>query len=160
MTIDSIKKAKKLKALGELGELIGIKALVDAGFTKVANLNDKKMNFPFADIYAEKAGKKYVISIKARNKIQFNGKLNSNYKLGERAYEKASKASKNYSNSIPAWLAIPFTEHEYSVYFGTLKELNNASSISILKCINKKIGKCLVENKTHYFDWDFFTNKF
>ena len=160
MKKDSIKKAKKIKALGELGELIGIKALVDDGFTRVCNLNDKKNNFPYADLYAEKNGKKYVISIKARNKIQLNGKINSSYKLGTNAYSKATKASKANSNAIPAWLAIPFTEHNYSVYFGTLKELNNVSSISIIKCVNQSIGKCLVDNKTHYFDWDFFTNKF
>jgi hypothetical protein len=159
MSIESIKKAKKLKALGELGELIGIKALVDAGFSRVTNLNDKKMNFPFADIYAEKGTKKFVISIKARNKIQLNGKLNSNYKLGERAYEKASKTSKEYSDAIPAWLAIPFTEHKYSVYFGTLNELDNSPSISVTKCLKGELGKCLVSDKTHYFDWDFFTNK-
>ena len=159
MSNDSVKKAKKLKALGELGELIGIKALVDAGFSKVTNLNDKKMNFPFADIYAEKTGKKFVISIKARNKFQLNGNLNSNYKLGERAYEKASKASKEFSNAIPAWIAIPFTEHHYSVYFGTLDELDNSPSISVAKCLKGELGECIVNNKTHYFDWDFFTNK-
>jgi hypothetical protein len=159
MSLESIKKSKKIKALGELGELIGIKALVDAKYTNVSNLNDKKMNFPFADLLAEKDGKKYVISIKARNKIQLNGKLNSSYKLGKGAYEKATIASKQNSNAIPAWLVISFSEHNYSVYFGTLKELNNSNVVSIVKCISGELGVCLVKDKSHYFDWDFFTNK-
>lgn len=48
------KEALRKKSLGELGELFGIKALVDNSFEKVVNLNDKKMNYPFADLYAEK----------------------------------------------------------------------------------------------------------
>ena len=59
------KEAKRKKSLGELGELFGIKALVDESFEKIENLNDTKMNYPFAVLYAEKDGKKYVISIKA-----------------------------------------------------------------------------------------------
>ena len=63
------KEALRKKSLGELGELFGIKALVDNSFEKIVNLNDKKMNYPFADLYAEKNGKRYIISIKARKQI-------------------------------------------------------------------------------------------
>ena len=51
------KEAKRKKSLGELGELFGIKALVDKSFKNIENLNDEKMNYPFADLYAEKDGK-------------------------------------------------------------------------------------------------------
>lgn len=44
------KEALRKKSLGELGELFGIKALVDSHFEKVVNLNDRKMNYPFADL--------------------------------------------------------------------------------------------------------------
>jgi hypothetical protein len=68
---DSKKEAMRKKALGELGELIALKALVDNGFEKISHLNDtKRRNFPFADLLAEKDGKKYAISVKARNKFQ------------------------------------------------------------------------------------------
>ena len=58
------KEALRKKSLGDLGELFGIKALVDSHFEKVVNLNDGKMNYPFADLYAEKDNKKYIVSIK------------------------------------------------------------------------------------------------
>ena len=92
-TEKSIKESKRKKALGELGELIGVKTLVDSGFLAIMNLNDKKMNYPFADLYATKKGKRYVISIKARNKIQRDGNLNSRYILGRDVLTKASKAA-------------------------------------------------------------------
>ena len=59
------KEASRRKSLGELGELLGIKALVDDGFDRIANLNDSRMNYPFGDLYAEKCGKKFVISLRA-----------------------------------------------------------------------------------------------
>jgi hypothetical protein len=62
------KEALRKKSLGELGELIGIKALVDNSFEKIINLNDHKRNYPFADLYAEKSGKKYVIGISPLNR--------------------------------------------------------------------------------------------
>ena len=43
------KEASRKKSFGELGELFAIKALVDNHYEKIINLNDKKMNFPFAD---------------------------------------------------------------------------------------------------------------
>ena len=66
------KEASRKKSLGELGELFAIKALVDNHYEKIVNLNDKKMNFPFADLYAEKEGKRFIFSVKARNKYQKN----------------------------------------------------------------------------------------
>jgi hypothetical protein len=82
------KEALRKKSLGELGELFAIKALVDNSFERIVNLNDKKINYPFADLYAEKERKKYVISIKARNKYQKNYKLNAFYNIGTNAFKK------------------------------------------------------------------------
>ena len=156
--LNTIKEAKRLKALGELGELIGIKTLVDSGYFEIRNLNDLKMNYPFADLIAYKDGKRYVISLKARNKFQRDGKINPRYILGrDDLLTKASKAAKEF-NAIPAWMAIQFTEKKFSVYFGTLEEINNAKAIPVLKCMKKEVGTCLVEEKDHYFDWEYFEN--
>ena len=51
------------------------------------------MNAPFADIYCEKDGKSFIISVKTRNKYQKNGKLNDIHNLGTNAYEKVKKSS-------------------------------------------------------------------
>ncbi len=75
------KEASRKKSLGELGELFAIKSLVDNNFERIKNFNDTKMNYPSADLYAEKEGKKYCISVKSRNKNQKDGKLNARYNL-------------------------------------------------------------------------------
>ncbi len=153
------KEAKRKKSLGELGELFGIKALVDNKFEKIENLNDTKMNYPFADLYAEKDGKKYVISIKARNKYQKNGRtLNSRYKLGSNAYSKAKYAAKE-KDAEAYWMAVQFDEKTVSIYFGSLADLNQSNGIPLKKCMNRTVGKCLVEDKKHYFDFSYFDNK-
>ena len=152
------KEAQRRKSLGELGELFGIKALVDESFEKIENLNDTKMNYPFADLYAEKDGKKYVISIKARNKYQKNGTLNSRYKLGSNAYRHAKAAEEEY-DAEAYWMAVQFDEETVSIYFGSLAELNQSNGIPIRKCENGTVGKCLVEDKKHYFDFSYFDNK-
>ncbi len=152
------KEAQRKKSLGELGELFGIKALVDNLFEKIVNLNDIKMNYPFADLYAEKDGKKYVISIKARNKYQKNGTLNSRYKLGSNAYSKAKEAAKEWKAEA-YWMAVQFDKKTVSIYFGSLAELNQSNGIPIRKCESGTVGKCLVEDKRHYFDFSYFENK-
>ena len=152
------KEAKRKKSLGELGELFGIKALVDKSFKNIENLNDTKMNYPFADLYAEKGDEKYVISIKARNKYQKNGTLNSRYKLGSNAYRLAADEEKK-RHAKAHWMAVQFDEETFSIYFGSLAELNQSNGIPIRKCENGTVGKCLVEDKKHYFDFSYFDNK-
>jgi len=152
------KEAKRKKSLGELGELFAFKALIDNGFTNIKNLNDIKKNYPFADIYAEKDGKKYVISVKSRNKYENNG-INENlrYNLGSNVYEKANIAEKEF-DAQACWMAIPFDKHSLTIYFGTLKELDGSNGISITKCKSGELGKSLINEQEHYFDWDYFQN--
>ena len=157
-TISNKKNASRLKSLGELGELFAIKTLVDEEYDKIRNLNDFHMNEAFADIYCEKDGKRFIISVKARNKIGKNGKLNGNYNLGTNAHEKAKKSAQKY-DAEPYWMAIQFGEHDYSVYFGSLESLNGANSIPIKKCESGIVGKILVDKKRHYFDFDAYKNK-
>ena len=152
------KEAQRRKSLGELGELFGIKALVDKSFKNIKNLNDRKMNYPFADLYAEKGDEKYVISIKARNKYQKNRTLNSRYKLGSNAYSHASRAEEKF-DAEAYWMAVQFDKETVSIYFGSLAELNQSNGIPLKKCMLGTVGKCLVEDKRHYFDFSYFDNK-
>ena len=152
------KEAARKKSLGELGELFAIKALVDAEYDRIRNLNDDHMNVPFADIYCEKGDSRLVISVKARNKFQKDGKLNSRYNLGTNAYDKARQTAEKY-NAVPYWMAIQFDAHEYSVFFGSLEELNGANAIPVDKCARGEVGKILVDKKRHYFDFEFYKNK-
>lgn len=152
------KEAARKKSLGELGELFAIKTLVDEQYDKIRNLNDQHMNETYADIYCEKENKRFIISVKARNKFQLDGKLNKYYNLGDKAYEKAKIASEKY-NAEAYWMAIQFDTNDYSVYFGSLECLNGSGSIPVEKCENGEIGTILVNKKVHYFDFDFYKNK-
>jgi hypothetical protein len=159
MNIDGNKKeAARKKSLGELGELFAIKALVDNRYEKIINLNDKKMNFPFADLYAEKDDEKLIISVKARNKFQKDNNLNAFYNLGSNAYKKATFAENEYK-ATPYWMAIQFDQFMYSIYFGSLGELNGKKAIPLRLCEEGSIGICLVKDKRHYFDFGFFGNE-
>ena len=152
------KEAARKKSLGELGELFAIKTLVDEQYDRIRNLNDEHMNEAFADIYCEKDDRRYVISVKARNKYMKNGCLNIQYNLGSNAYEKAQRVAEKYDAS-PYWMAIQFDEHDYSVYFGSLECLNGAKTIPVNKCEAGEVGSVLVYKKRHYFDFDFYTNQ-
>ena len=157
MSESSRKEAARKKSLGELGELFAIKTHVDQEYDKIRNLNDDHMNEVFADIYCEKANRRFVISVKARNKYQNDGKLNSRYNLGTNAYEKAKKTADKYK-AEPYWMAIQFDAHEYSVFFGSLDELAGAIGISITKCEKGELGTILVDKRRHFFDFDFYRN--
>lgn len=158
MNQDNKKEAARKKSLGELGELFALKALVDQKFDKIRNLNDQTMNEKYADIVAEKNGLKYVLSVKARNKYQVNGKLNTRYNLGSNAYEKAGYAEEKY-DAKAYWLAIQFDCNSFSIYFGSLDSLNGSKAIPVNKCERGIIGEIWEHNKRHYFDFDFYTNK-
>lgn len=145
------KEVARKKSLGELGELFALKALVDKGY-KVSNVNDIRMNYPFADLLAEKDDHKYIVSVKSRNKFQKNNTLNAYYKLGEDVYDKAALAQTEFG-ATPYWMAVQFDTLTYSVYFGPLHELNGKKPIPINKCMSGEIGECLVPDKRHYFDY-------
>ncbi len=156
---DSKKEAMRKKALGELGELVALKTLVDNGFEKISHLNDtKRRNYPFADLLAEKDGKKYAISVKARNKFQKNGTLNNRYNLKQThvAAVETELLAEAY------WMAIPFDKHSYSVRFGSVMELKDSRGkplSGIPMGEDCAYGKEWVKDKPHYFDFSFFTNQ-
>ncbi len=158
MDLANKKEASRKKSLGELGELFALKALVDNKFDRIRNLNDDAMNETFADISCEKDGEKYIISVKARNKFQKNGKLNTRYNLGKDVYQKALASEKKYKAKAH-WMAIQFDRNTYSIYFGNLNELNGSRAIPVDKCEKEIIGEIWSHNKRHYFDFDYYTNR-
>ncbi len=158
MKLNNKKEAARKKSLGELGELFAIKALVDKKLDKIRNLNDDKMNEPFADIKCEKDGTLFVISVKARNKFQKNGKLNTRYNLGSNAYNKALISEEKY-DAKACWLAVQFDQTTFSIYFGLLSDLNGSKAIPVDKCEKGITGEKWVINKRHYFDFEYYTNQ-
>ncbi|MCC6326169.1 MAG: hypothetical protein DCC43_12330 [Candidatus Brocadia sp.] len=150
--------ALRAKSLGALGELLAIKALVDNGFNNIRNLNDQKRNYPYADLYAERGGEKYVISVKARNRYERTGKLNSRYNLGSDCEIKAKNAEMHF-NAKAAWMAISVVDDIYSVYFGTLECLSLMTGIS-MTASHLSQYECLVKEKQHGLDFRPYKNTY
>jgi hypothetical protein len=149
------KTALRAKSLGSLGELLAIKVLVDGEFKNIQNLNDQKKNYPYADLYAERGNKRYIISVKARNKYDKNGKVNDRYKLNRDCFAKAQQAEKQFKAKA-AWLAIPITDDTYSAYFGTLDLLNTCGIIMTEPYLPRY--ECLVEERPHNIDFAPYKN--
>ena len=119
-------------ALGRLGEKLAKLNLQRVGFTRIRNLNEENLNNCFADIYAVKDKQAYIISVKARNKFENNGNLNSRYKLGKDCYPHAELAEAKHKAKA-AWIAIAIDVKTltYDAYFGLLSELGNSTGISM-----------------------------
>lgn len=147
--------AIRAKSLGNLGELLAIKALVDNGYLEIRNLNDKKNNHPFADLYAVKNDMRYLFSVKSRNKYQVNGVLNSRYNL---LYSQVDvNAICAEYQAAPYWMAIQFHGEHYSVYIGSLFDL--AGKRAIPMTVNHTLKyECLVNNVKHGIDFRPYSN--
>lgn len=117
------------KNLGDVGEKLAAQALTASGFTGVRDLNEIRPNHPGGDIYAERDGTSYFISVKARKKYQRDGKLNRSYNLYP---QKVVRAAQDYG-AIPAWLTVQIDveSRRYHTYFGTIDELQNPSGIAV-----------------------------
>lgn len=162
METDKKIEARRRKTLGELGEELGMTALVECGYGNVRNLNVDENNPRFADLYAEKGGERFVVSVKARNKYQADGvTLNPSYNImGD--YSKIAKASAKAEKEHDAkacWLVVQFTRSTYTIYFGLLEELNGRGAVPIKECEDGKVGKRLVKGRKHGLDFYFLTNK-
>jgi len=144
------KEGKRFKKLGDIGEVIASQILEESGFKNIRNLNNEKMNVQFADFYAEKDGIKYLISVKARNKYERSGKLNSRYKLGKNLISRIESVLKSveYKDCEPAWLTIAMEEKTCDAYFGLISDLNgkNGINMSLKAC---STYQCFAKNRPH-----------
>jgi len=151
----------RFQKLGNFGEQLAFTILTKNGFSKVINLNTIISNFPFADFYAERNNKMYIISVKSRNKFEHKGNLNSRYKLGkfEPKLQKIKTQEKysEYKECIPAWLTVSFEEKTFDAYFGTIEMLNGNRAILMSK---KHLPnyETLSLNENHGFNSDDFMN--
>jgi len=107
---------------------------------------------------AEKDGKRYLISVKSRNKYQRDGTLNSRYKLGDKCYENAKVACEQYK-AEPYWMAVQFDSDRYSVYLGSVALLDGNKGVP-MSPPNLSRYVCLVDNKEHGIDFRPYLNTY
>ena len=147
----------RCRSLGEVGEtLLAPDLLSKAGFEKIENLNEKYgPNYPFADIYAERDGKRYVLSVKTRNKYTNHGKINDRYKLDNP--DKSKEVSARFA-AIPAFLTISIEAdmNTYSGYFGEISMLRKDTGVPMRN--PDEDYECLGKNVKSEFDLSKFTN--
>jgi len=134
------------KTLGDLGEQIAEELLRENGFKKIRNLNENHPNHRFADFLAERDGRSYLISVKARNAYTQAGTLNSTYNIRKRT-EDVNELSARYQ-AEPAWLTIQiFTDTGcYNAYFGTIAELGPRFSVPMTETATAKY-ECLAKER-------------
>lgn len=66
---------------------------------------------------------------------------------------------KKKHNASAYWMAIQFDHKSFSIYFGSLNELNGSRAIPVNKCEKGLIGEIWENDKRHHFDFDYYTNK-
>src|SRR5437899_2098987 len=151
--------ARRAQELGGFGEALAKRILQRAAFTNVRNLNQLRPNFPFGDIYAVRHAKKYVISVKIRNRYEAKtGKLNARYKLGRHCYELARRAQIELS-AVPAFLAISLVPDSYSAYFAPLSVLAGGRGIPMGPAWLPRY-ECLASNAPHGTDVSHLKNTY
>lgn len=150
--------AARSRNLGNLGEQWAAALLERNGFTNVENFNNRRKNHAYADIYAERNGERYVISVKTRNKLKVGGDLNDSYNLSSSGnHYKLSEAAKNAWQAKAAWVAICVEEAVFSAYFGLLDDLNRKNTIPMTEVAISSY-QCLAKNESHGLDYSKIKN--
>jgi hypothetical protein len=86
-------------------------------------MNEEIFNFPFADIYAERGGVRYLIGVKTRNKHQASGLLNPCFNVRKKGFDVGGIAAQ-YGATL-AWVAIQAVPELSTccAYFGTVDQI-------------------------------------
>jgi hypothetical protein len=134
--------AGRSRRIGILGEKLAEAQLRTHGFTNVKNLNYAlQVNHPGADLYAERSGVGFWISVKARNKYTEGGRLNDRYKIKPTELLFLSRYQVSQPSSKVACIAISFVfsdrstfggepPRSYSCYFALLNMITNGILMS------------------------------
>ncbi len=157
--IQDASTAARSRSNGRLGERLAEQVLALNRFTNIENLNKTHINHKYADIYAEKDGERYVISVKARNKYTASGKLNPSYNLIKGGDVEFARLAEETRQAKAAWVAIALEDATFDAYFGLLSSLANARSIPMTPKATKNY-LCLALKLPHEEDPLDFKNEY
>lgn len=150
--------------LGEQGEELAIEILEANKFKIIKQLNDKIVNHPFADILASRHGVRYAISVKARNRYEWDGKKeNSRFKLGRVSprvgrlpyCRKIANDVSRAHKAVGAWMIIRYERRTCDAYFGTLEQLDQR-----LKNSKNKYATGILTGEKHLLGYEKLAEKF
>jgi len=164
-------RLERITRLGALGEQLAAGSLRSAGFDYVVDLNEQRRNYPFADLLAERNGKRYLVGVKTRNEMrQGDIGLNASYNL-VLINDAANKELKRQGLSVDeitarllaqvhelasqhdakaAWITVAVRPRkaEYSAYFGLVSDLGNRRSVPMTERARANymcIADCVVD---------------
>ena len=140
--------AARSRSNGEIGEKLAEQVLATNGFVNIENLNKTHANHKYADIYAEKDGVRYAISVKTRNKYTASGKLNPAYNLIQGGDAEFAKSAEDAKGAKAAWVAVALEDATFDAYFGLLSSLASARSIPMTQKATKNY-LCLAQGIPH-----------
>ena len=145
-------QVERMTKLGRLGEVLAAERLKEYGFTEIEDLNERRTNYPFADIIASRDGTRFLIGVKTRNEMrQGDVGLNASYNLvlvpnavnallkqqGKSTdqitrllYEQIAALASNH-DATPAWVTVAIRPRAstYSAYFGLVSAIGNKRSV-------------------------------
>src|SRR5947209_2448581 len=98
---------QRSRMIGDLGEELAKELLVEAGFTDIKDLNKPSRNHAHFDFEARRNGYLYLINVKARNRLQENGKLNPNFNFVKSKHQHIVLEKEGVRKAALAWIAIP-----------------------------------------------------
>lgn len=152
-----------MSKLGDLGEDIAVEVLSrpQNGFVNVRNLNTEHPNHAYVDLYAERNGTRYVISVKTRRKYGAAGNLNDHFNLLEKSkgseknefqeFELVKAKAQEYS-ATAAWVMVVGESSVFSAYFGLFEDVQKLGIYSVrMKPVYLAKYECLVENEPHQY---------
>jgi len=156
--------AKRGSKLGYIGEHLAVAELSAHGFTEIKYLNHPKKNHRFADIYAERNGEKFWISVKTRNKYQNDGTINYCYKISPKERAFALDLEQNNPGTMAACIGVSVVVSEnsclgderpntYSCYFTKLRELTDRQGMGMRECQLPDYD-CLAKNEAVPIEFD------
>jgi hypothetical protein len=119
-------RVQRKRALGAWGERKAADLLERAGFRNVRDMNVESANHPFGDIFAERAGARYLVGVKTRNRYQVSGLINPTYNVRKRGADVEAIARRH--SATLAWVAIAVIPEEqtFSAFFGTIAQIEDA----------------------------------
>lgn len=158
------------QTLGREGERFAEQLLGEAGFISIKQMNAIRTNYPFADLYAERDGQKYAISVKARNRYEkprkgdTHRRENPRFRLG--GARKCRELARRVAEELAvkgAWVIIRYEPQVCDAYFGTLDQIDQLCRKPPATAILTgpeylSQYECLCTNRPHGLDYGQITN--
>lgn len=140
---------KRRRALGCWGEKKAAELFGRAGFLYVRDLNSDAANHPFADVFAERGGERFIVGVKTRNKYTAAGPLNAAYNVCKKGSDLSDLASRYGARLACLAVQVNVEVQSFSAFFVPMSELTAGGSRYSIPMTPKAIAQyeCLARDE-------------